>query len=172
MLYRGLHRKHISDRPDHFVPTDHELLHLVVGAQNAGDEGMIKKSHPTIVDRFLTDKLEDFEYVIRAARTNAGFEEDSIHNPPPCAFPSSSATEFRDQQANAGTSRTSRSAEFTVFAANLGTGWNKYQAGRASDDNTLPRTASADPSVGGTGRNHPRFQSSPWRQGATASGNY
>ena len=126
VLYLGLHRKHISDRPDNVVPADHELLHLVVSVQNAGDEGMLKKWRPTIVDRFLTDRLEDFEYVIRASRISAGFEEDSIHNPPPCPFPSNSATEFRNQQESAGASRTSRSPEFTEFAANLGAGWNNF----------------------------------------------
>ena len=75
-----------------------------------------------------------------------------------------------NQQENAGASRNSRSAESTEFAANLGTGWNNYTAGRASDESAAPRTVSADPPVGGTGRNHPRFKSAPWRQGATASG--
>ena len=73
-------------------------------------------------------------------------------------------------QEKADPTRVSMSADHAEFAASLGNGWNNYSSDRTSDDNTAARTVSADPTVGGTGRSDLRYQTSPWRQGTTASG--
>lgn len=108
-------------------------------------------------------------YVIRAAKIRAGFDDGSIHYPPPCTFSTSSSAANACQQEGPTPERGSVSAGHAGFAANLNAGWNNYSPSRSADDDATIRPASADPAVGGTGRSSPNYRGAPWRQGPTAS---
>lgn len=131
---------------------------------------MTEKWGPAIEDRFLTENLDEFKDVIRAALISMGFEDGSIHSPPPCTFSPPTTTADASPPERLTPERSSVSADHAGFAANLENGWRNYSpSGSASADNTV-RPASADPSVGGTGRSSNLHTGAPWRQGPSASG--
>ena len=59
-LYRKLHAKYIMGLPGDFIPSDNQLLHIMVGAMTTGDLGMETKWGPVALERLLGERMDAF----------------------------------------------------------------------------------------------------------------
>ena len=69
-FYFDLSKFVINLLPDNIIPDDSELVHIMTAAGMSDNLAMADKCHQVVIDRCLSEKLEEFIEIIRAPRIN------------------------------------------------------------------------------------------------------